>query len=44
MLVKFLTFTRFIDVPNTGTVIKDLMGWTDQIIQKQVTGTLNVAN
>lgn len=44
MLLKLLTFTRFIDVPNAGTVIEDLMEWTKGLIEKRVTGTLNVAN
>lgn len=44
MLVKMLTFTRFIDVPNNGTVLEDLMDWTDQLISKKVTGTIHVAN
>lgn len=44
MLVKMLTFAKFIDTANSGTVIEDLMEWTDQIIDKQVTGVLHVAN
>lgn len=44
MLVKMLTFSKFIDTPNSGTVIEDLMQWTDQLIDKQVTGVLHVAN
>jgi len=44
MLVKMLTFSKFIDTANSGTVIEDLMDWTDQIIDKQVTGVLHVAN
>lgn len=44
MLLKLLTFTKFIDVPNSGTVIEDLMDWTWQLIQKRATGVLNVAN
>lgn len=44
MLVKFLTFTKFIDVPNTGTIIEDLMLWTDQLLAKKPVGTLHVAN
>lgn len=44
MLVKMLTFSKFIDTPNSGTVIEDLMDWTDQLIDKQVTGVLHVAN
>lgn len=44
MLVKMLTFTRFIDVPNNGTVLEDLMDWTSELIDKEVTGTIHVAN
>lgn len=44
MLIKMLTFTRFIDVPNNGTVLEDLMQWTDELITKKVTGVVNVAN
>lgn len=44
MLVKMLTFSKFIDTANSGTVIEDLMDWTDQIIDKEVTGILHVAN
>lgn len=44
MLVKMLTFAKFIDTANSGTVIEDLMDWTDRLIDKQVTGVLHVAN
>lgn len=44
MLVKMLTFTKFIDVPNNGTIIEDLMNWTEKLIQKRVTGILHVVN
>lgn len=44
MLVKLLTFTRFIDTPNTGTVIEDLMDWTKELMEKRVTGTIHAAN
>ncbi|MBI4034528.1 sugar nucleotide-binding protein [Candidatus Saccharibacteria bacterium] len=44
MLVKMLTFTKFVDTANSGTVLEDLMDWTDQLIDKQVTGILHVAN
>jgi dTDP-4-dehydrorhamnose reductase len=43
-LIKLLTFTRFIDVPNTLTVLEDLMDWTDQLIKKKPVGTFHVAN
>ncbi len=44
MLLKLLTFTKFIDTPNSGTVIEDLMAWTNTLIARRVTGVLNVAN
>ncbi len=44
MLVKLLTFTRYIDTPNTGTVIEDLMDWTQKLMEKRVTGVVNAAN
>lgn len=44
MLVKMLTFTRFIDTPNNGTVLEDLMVWTDKLIKKRVTGVVHAAN
>lgn len=44
MLVKLLTFTKFVDSPNTGTVLEDLLDWTQKLISRRVTGTLNVAN
>ncbi len=44
MLLKLLTFSKFIDTPNSGTVIEDLMGWTETLIEKRITGVINVAN
>ncbi len=44
MLVKMLTFSKFIDTANSGTVIEDMMEWTDQLIDKQATGVYHVAN
>lgn len=44
MLIKLLTFTQFIDTPNAGTVIEDLMEWSYALINQRYTGTLNVAN
>lgn len=44
MLVKMLTFTRFIDVPNNGTIIEDLMQWTLELIEKRYVGTVNASN
>ncbi|MFZ3301931.1 MAG: sugar nucleotide-binding protein [Microgenomates group bacterium] len=44
MLIKFLTFSKFIDTPNSGTVLEDLMVWSEKIIEQRITGILNVAN
>lgn len=44
MLVKMLTFSKFIDTANSGTVIEDLTSWTDQLIDKGATGVFHVAN
>ena len=44
MLIKFLTFSKFIDTPNSGTVLEDLMVWSEKIIEERITGILNVAN
>ncbi len=44
MLVKMLTFSKFIDTANSGTVIEDLMVWTDELIEREATGVLHVAN
>ncbi|HKN97212.1 MAG TPA: sugar nucleotide-binding protein [Pseudonocardiaceae bacterium] len=44
MLVKMLTFAKFVDTPNSGTVIEDLMEWTDELVARHVTGTYHVAN
>jgi len=39
-----LTFTQFVDTPNAGTVLEDLMVWTQKLIEKKVTGIIHVAN
>lgn len=44
MLVKLLTFSKYIDTPNTLTVLEDLMEWTFTIINKRPVGVLHVAN
>ncbi|GAB4284019.1 MAG: hypothetical protein Kow0081_0900 [Candidatus Dojkabacteria bacterium] len=44
MLIKFLTFTKYVDTPNTGTVIEDLMQWTYELLESKPTGILNIAN
>jgi len=44
MLVKMLTFSKFVDTPNSGTVIEDLMTWTDELVAREATGVYHVAN
>ena len=44
MLVKMLTFSKFVDTPNSGTVIEDLVEWTDALIDRRATGVFHVAN
>ena len=44
MLMKLLTFSKFVNTPNTLTVLEDLMEWTQVIIKKKPVGILHVAN
>lgn len=44
MLVKMLTFSKYVDTPNSGTVIEDLMEWTDHLVKQRATGVYHVAN
>lgn len=44
MLIKMLTFTKFIDTPNTLTVVEDLLDWTKILIEQRKTGIYHVAN
>ena len=39
-----LTYSKFIDTPNTGTVIEDLMEWTLELLQIKPVGILHTAN
>ncbi|MDD4476911.1 MAG: sugar nucleotide-binding protein [Patescibacteria group bacterium] len=43
-LTKMLTYDKFIDMPNSCTVIEDLMFAVDELIKKDATGVFNVAN
>lgn len=43
-LTKMLTYTKFIDTPNSCTVVEDLMDVTDQLIERDETGVFNVVN
>ena len=44
MLMKLLTFVNFVDTPNAGTVLEDLMDWTLKILETKPTGILHAAN
>ncbi len=41
---KMLTYNKFIDTPNSLTVVEDLLDVTNQLIEKNATGIYNVAN
>ncbi len=43
-LVKMLTFNKFIDTPNSITIIEDFIDVTAKLISKGATGLYNVAN
>lgn len=43
-LVKMLTYTKFIDTPNSMTVIEDFVDVTEQLLDRGTTGLFNVAN
>lgn len=43
-LVKMLTYTKFIDTPNSCTVVDDLLGVTYELVEKDVIGIVNVVN
>ncbi len=43
-LLKLLTYTKFIDTPNSMTVVEDLVEVTKKLIDKNATGVYNVAN
>ncbi len=43
-LVKMLTYTKFIDTPNSCTVVEDLLHVTEQLIARDATGVINVVN
>lgn len=43
-LVKMLTFSKFIDTPNSITVLEDFIDTAEQMLAKKATGIFNVAN
>jgi dTDP-4-dehydrorhamnose reductase len=43
-LVKMLTYTKFIDTPNSCTVVEDLIDVTSKLVEKDVLGLVNVVN
>lgn len=43
-LVKMLTYSKFIDTPNSCTIVEDLMDATSRLVAKGATGLYNVVN
>ncbi len=43
-LVKMLTYSKFVDTPNSCTVVEDLMEATEALVRKDATGLINVVN
>ncbi|MBP7992277.1 MAG: sugar nucleotide-binding protein [Candidatus Magasanikbacteria bacterium] len=43
-LTKMLTYNKFIDTPNSCTVVEDLMMVTDTLAEQRQTGVFNVVN
>ncbi|HTK60274.1 MAG TPA: sugar nucleotide-binding protein [Candidatus Baltobacteraceae bacterium] len=43
-LVKMMTYSKFIDTPNSCTIVEDLMDASWKLLQKDATGLYNVAN
>ena len=43
-LTKMLTYDKFIDTPNSCTVVEDLMEVTGTMVEKDLTGNYHVAN
>ena len=43
-VTKLLTYNKFIDTPNSCTIVEDLMEVTDALIARDVCGTYNIIN
>lgn len=43
-LLKMLTYTKFIDTPNSCSVVEDLIDTTDRLVGDSVTGVVNIVN
>lgn len=43
-LTKMLTYNKFINTPNSCTVVEDLMMVTDTLVEQEQTGVFNVVN
>jgi len=43
-LVKMMTYSKFIDTPNSCTIVEDLMDVTEKLVAKDATGLYNVVN
>lgn len=43
-LIKMMTYSKFIDTPNSCTIVEDLMDVTLKLVEKDATGLYNVVN
>ena len=43
-VTKLLTYTKFIDTPNSCTIVEDLLDVTNMLIEKNAVGVYNVVN
>lgn len=43
-LVKMMTYSKFVDTPNSCTIVEDLMRVTEHLVAKDSTGLYNVVN
>ncbi len=43
-ITKMLTYDKFVDTPNSCTIVEDLMVVTDELFKKRATGLYNVVN
>lgn len=43
-ITKLLTYDKFIDTPNSCTIVEDLMGVTERLVERKYVGIINVVN
>ncbi len=43
-LTKMLTYNKFIDTPNSMTIVEDMVEVTDKLVKQNATGVFNVVN